>query len=63
MYDFEVEVPTRTGWGGGGRDRYATGGAYGRLPPLTNYRFLGIDESSSSAIGRCELLRSLTLGS
>jgi hypothetical protein len=54
MYDFEVEVPTRTDVGGGGRDRNATGGAYGRRPPLTNYRFLGIDElvfgSSASTI-------------
>src|SRR5215204_1188357 len=49
MYDFKVEIPTRTGAGGGGRGRKATGGAYGRQPPLTNYRFLGIDGSSSSA--------------
>src|SRR5215203_5746053 len=44
MYDFEVVVPTRTTAGGGGKDRNATRGAYGWQPPLTNYRFLGIDE-------------------
>ena len=42
MYDFEVEVPTRTDVGGGGRDLNATGGTYGRQPPLTNCRFLGM---------------------
>jgi hypothetical protein len=49
MYDFEVEVSTRTDVGGGGQGPERDRGANGRQPPLTNYRILGIDESSSSA--------------
>jgi hypothetical protein len=31
-YDFQVEVTTRRGWGGGGRDLNATGATYGCNP-------------------------------
>jgi hypothetical protein len=39
MYDFQVEVTTRTGWGAGGRDLNATGCAGGGDPRWENSGF------------------------
>src|SRR5215208_6178853 len=62
-WSWSYPARTHTGVGGGGRDRNATGGAYGRQPPLTNYRFLEVDGSSSSGHRPLRTSEKLTLRS